>query len=89
MESAHEFESPSRRQGIRVNGVAPGPSWTPLQPGGGQLPDKLVTFGNDVPMGRPGQPAELAAAYVLLASQEASYLSGEIVGNTGGKPLLP
>jgi len=74
-------------KGIRVNGVAPGPVWTPLQPSGGQSPGKLTTFGADVPMGRPGQPAELAATYVLLASQESSFMSGEIVGNTGGTSL--
>jgi len=74
-------------QGIRVNGVAPGPIWTPLQPSGGQSEDKLVKFGADVPMGRPGQPAELAATYVLLASQQSSYVSGEIYGITGGKPI--
>jgi NAD(P)-dependent dehydrogenase (short-subunit alcohol dehydrogenase family) len=74
-------------KGIRVNGVAPGPVWTPLQPSGGQSPQNLVKFGADVPMGRPGQPAELAPAYVLLASNESSFMSGEIVGNTGGKPL--
>jgi hypothetical protein len=73
-------------KGIRVNGVAPGPIWTPLQPSGGQSEDKLVTFGEDVPMKRPGQPAELAATYVLLASQESSYVSGEIYGVTGGHP---
>lgn len=74
-------------KGIRVNGVAPGPVWTPLQPSGGQSPEKLVTFGSDVPMKRPGQPAELAAAYVLLASQQSSYVSGEIYGITGGHPI--
>ena len=73
-------------KGIRVNGVAPGPVWTPLQPSGGQSPEKLVTFGSDVPMGRPGQPAELAATYVFLASQDSSYVSGEIYGITGGHP---
>jgi NAD(P)-dependent dehydrogenase (short-subunit alcohol dehydrogenase family) len=74
-------------KGIRVNGVAPGPVWTPLQPSGGQSPENVVTFGGDVPMGRPGQPAELAASYVLLASPESSFMSGVILGNTGGKPL--
>ncbi len=74
-------------RGIRVNGVAPGPIWTPLQPSGGQSPDKLVQFGSTVPMGRPGQPAELAATYVLLASQQSSYVSGEIYGITGGHPI--
>src|SRR3954453_6622177 len=73
-------------KGIRVNGVAPGPIWTPLQPSGGQSPEKLVKFGSDVPFGRPGQPAELAATYVLLASQQSSYVSGEIYGITGGHP---
>jgi hypothetical protein len=73
-------------KGIRVNGVAPGPIWTPLQPSGGQSPDKLVKFGSDVPMGRPGQPAELAWVYVFLASQQSSYVSGEIYGITGGNP---
>jgi hypothetical protein len=74
-------------KGIRVNGVAPGPIWTPLQPSGGQSPEKLVKFGSDVPMGRPGQPAELAATYVLLASQQSSYVTGEIYGITGGHPI--
>lgn len=73
-------------KGIRVNGVAPGPVWTPLQPSGGQSEDKLVEFGKDVPMGRPGQPAELAATYVLLASPDSSFISGEIIGITGGHP---
>ncbi len=72
-------------KGIRVNGVAPGPFWTPLQPSYGQSMDKLVEFGNDTPLGRPGQPAELAGAYVFLASDEASYISGEVIGATGGK----
>ena len=74
-------------KGIRVNGVAPGPVWTPLQPSGGQSPEKLIDFGKDVPMGRPGQPAELAPTYVLLASNDSSFMSGEIVANTGGKPV--
>lgn len=69
---------------IRVNGVAPGPIWTPLQPSGGQLPDRLPRFGQDSPMGRPGQPAELAAIYVLLASREDGYATGAIYGATGG-----
>lgn len=72
-------------KGIRVNAVAPGPIWTPLQPSYGQSMDKLVEFGNDTPLGRPGQPAELAGAYVFLASDEASYISGEVIGATGGK----
>ena len=73
-------------KGIRVNAVAPGPVWTPLQPSGGQPPDKLPEFGSKVPMGRPGQPAELAPIYVLLASQESSYVTGEVYGVTGGNP---
>jgi len=71
-------------KGIRVNAVAPGPFWTPLQPSGGQPQDKIETFGEKTVFGRPGQPAELAAAYVLLASQEASYMTGEVIGATGG-----
>lgn len=72
------------KRGIRVNAVAPGPFWTPLQPSGGQTEDKLKNFGTDTPMGRPGQPVEVASIYVLLASQESSYVSGEIYGVTGG-----
>ena len=73
-------------KGIRVNAVAPGPIWTPLQPSGGQLPEELPKFGEDAPLGRPGQPAELAAAFVLLASQEGSYMTGSVLGVTGGRP---
>lgn len=73
-------------KGIRVNAVAPGPIWTPLIPAT-SWPDKLPTFGQDTPLGRAGQPAELAPAYVLLASAEASYISGAIVPVTGGKGL--
>ncbi len=71
-------------KGIRVNAVAPGPFWTPLQPSGGQPPDMIPRFGEKSQLGRPGQPAELAATYVLLASAEASYVTGEVFGNTGG-----
>jgi len=74
----------AKRQ-IRVNGVAPGPIWTPLQPSGGQDPKKLPHFGSDTPTGRPGQPAELASLYVLLASREASYSTGQIFGAVGGR----
>jgi NAD(P)-dependent dehydrogenase (short-subunit alcohol dehydrogenase family) len=74
----------AKRQ-IRVNGVAPGPVWTPLQPSGGQDPKKLPHFGADTPMGRPGQPAELASLYVLLASREATFTTGQILGATGGR----
>ena len=71
-------------RGIRVNAVAPGPIWTPLQPSGGQQPDNLTKFGADTPLGRPGQPAELAPLYVLLASGEASFSTGQVFGAVGG-----
>ncbi len=74
-------------KGIRVNAVAPGPIWTPLQPSYGQPMEKLVEFGTQSPMGRAGQPAELAGAYVFLASEEASYVTGEIIAVTGGMPI--
>jgi hypothetical protein len=73
-------------KGIRVNSVAPGPIWTPLIPA--TMPEEKVdSFGEDTPMGRAGQPAELAPAFVFFASQESSYVSGEVLGVTGGKPL--
>ncbi len=71
-------------QGIRVNAVAPGPVWTPLQPTGGQPQEKLEQFGSSTPLGRPAQPAELAPVYVFLASQESSYVTGEVYGVAGG-----
>jgi NAD(P)-dependent dehydrogenase (short-subunit alcohol dehydrogenase family) len=71
-------------KGVRVNAVAPGPFWTPLQPSGGQTQDKIEQFGSEVPLGRPGQPVEIAPVYVLLASQEGSYITGEVYGVTGG-----
>jgi NAD(P)-dependent dehydrogenase (short-subunit alcohol dehydrogenase family) len=74
-------------KGIRVNAVAPGPVWTPLQPSHGQPMEKLVKFGQDTPLGRAGQPAELAPMYVFLASQESSFITGEIMGVTGGNHL--
>lgn len=74
-------------KGIRVNAVAPGPFWTVLQPSGGQFPEKVETFGQDSAFGRPGQPVELAPIYVLLASQEASFITGEVFGVTGGKGI--
>jgi len=74
-------------RGIRVNAVAPGPIWTPLQPSGGQPQQKVKDFGKNVPLGRPGQPAELAPVYVFLASQESSYVTAEVYGVTGGHPL--
>jgi len=70
--------------GIRVNCVAPGPVWTPLQTSGGQPSKKIPDFGSETPMKRPGQPVEMAPLYVLLASQEASYVTGEVYGATGG-----
>lgn len=74
-------------KGIRVNCVAPGPIWTPLIPS--TMPEeKVKSFGKQVPMGRPGQPAELAPVYVLLASPEASYVSGATIAVTGGKPII-
>jgi NAD(P)-dependent dehydrogenase (short-subunit alcohol dehydrogenase family) len=71
-------------KGIRVNGVAPGPFWTPLQVTGGQPPSALATFGAQTPLGRAGQPAELAGIYVVLASQESSYSTGQVFGGSGG-----
>ena len=74
-------------QGIRVNAVAPGPIWTPLIPS--TLPmEKARNFGKDTPLKRPGQPAELAGAYVLLASDEASYITGAVIPVTGGLPMI-
>ena len=70
--------------GIRVNCVAPGPVWTPLQTSGGQPDKKIPAFGTETPMKRPGQPVEMAPLYVLLASQESSYVTGEVYGATGG-----
>ena len=75
-------------KGIRVNAVAPGPFWTPLQPSGGQPQDKIEEFGSSVPLGRPGQPAEIASTYVFLATQESGYITGEIFGVTGGDPTM-
>ncbi len=73
-------------KGIRVNAVAPGPVWTPLQASGGQPTEDLPQFGAETPLGRAGQPAELAGAYVYLASQESSYVSGETLSVNGGMP---
>jgi NAD(P)-dependent dehydrogenase (short-subunit alcohol dehydrogenase family) len=72
-------------KGIRVNGVAPGPIWTPLQVSGGATMEKLKEFGGKTPMGRPGQPAELASIYVQLAAGDASYATGQIYGASGGE----
>ncbi|MCC9197184.1 SDR family oxidoreductase [Arthrobacter sp. zg-Y820] len=73
-------------KGIRVNAVAPGPFWTPLQVSDGQPKDKLPEFGKDTPLGRAGQPTELAPAYVFLASPESSYVIGETLNVNGGTP---
>ena len=72
------------KQGVRVNAVAPGPFWTALQPSGGQTQEKVQHFGEHSVLGRPGQPVEIAPVYVLLASQEASFITGEVYGVTGG-----
>lgn len=72
-------------KGIRVNGVAPGPIWTPLQISGGASPGKIVTFGATAPLGRPGQPAELAGIFVRLAEEDGSYTTGNIYGAGGGQ----
>ena len=74
-------------RGIRVNSVAPGPIWTPLIPST-MPPEHVEEFGKNTPLGRPGQPKEVAPAYVLLASDEASYMSGAMIPVTGGKPIL-
>lgn len=71
-------------KGIRVNGVAPGPIWTPLQVSGGATQEKLKQFGGQTPLGRPGQPAELAGIYVQLAAEDGSYTTGHIYGAAGG-----
>jgi NAD(P)-dependent dehydrogenase (short-subunit alcohol dehydrogenase family) len=75
------------KQGIRVNAVAPGPIWTPLIPST-MPPEAVEPFGSNTPLGRAGQPAELAPAYVMLASPEASYITGAVIPVTGGRPML-
>jgi NAD(P)-dependent dehydrogenase (short-subunit alcohol dehydrogenase family) len=70
--------------GIRVNGVAPGPIWTPLNPSGGSTPEKLENFGEDTPMGRPGQPNEVAPSFLFLACDDSSYMSGQVLHPNGG-----
>ena len=80
------FAGQAIERGVRVNAVAPGPFWTPLQPSGGQTQEKVQSFGASVPMGRPGQPAEIAPVFVFLASQESGYITGEVFGVTGGDP---
>jgi NAD(P)-dependent dehydrogenase (short-subunit alcohol dehydrogenase family) len=71
-------------KGIRVNAVAPGPIWTPLNPFGGQPPEKIPDFGKDVPMGRPGQPNEVAPSFLFLACEDSSYMSGQVLHPNGG-----
>jgi NAD(P)-dependent dehydrogenase (short-subunit alcohol dehydrogenase family) len=75
------------KKGIRVNGVAPGPIWTPLNPCGGASPEKLKDFGKSTPMGRPGQPNEVAPAFLFLACDDGSYFSGQILSPNGGTPV--
>jgi NAD(P)-dependent dehydrogenase (short-subunit alcohol dehydrogenase family) len=70
--------------GIRVNAVAPGPIWTPLNPFGGQPPEKIPDFGKDVPMGRPGQPNEVAPSFLFLACEDSSYMAGQVLHPNGG-----
>ncbi|MCC2601065.1 SDR family oxidoreductase [Sphingopyxis yananensis] len=70
--------------GIRVNAVAPGPIWTPLNPCGGASPEKLKHFGEDTPMGRPGQPNEVAPSFLFLACEDSSYMSGQVLHPNGG-----
>jgi NAD(P)-dependent dehydrogenase (short-subunit alcohol dehydrogenase family) len=71
-------------KGIRVNAVAPGPIWTPLNPFGGSTPEKMENFGEDVPMGRPGQPNEVAPSFLFLACEDSSYMSGQVLHPNGG-----
>ncbi len=80
----HSLAKQLASKGIRVNGVAPGPIWTPLQVSGGASQEKLKTFGGMTPMKRPGQPAELASIYVQLAAADASYATGQVYGSAGG-----
>ena len=72
------------KDGIRVNAVAPGPIWTPLNPSGGSPPEDIPEFGKDTPMGRPGQPNEVAPAFLFLACEDASYMAGQVLHPNGG-----
>ena len=74
-------------KGIRVNAVAPGPIWTPLNPFGGASPEKLKDFGKSTPMGRPGQPNEVAPSFLFLACKDASYMTGQVLHPNGGVPV--
>ena len=71
-------------KGVRVNGVAPGPIWTPLNPSGGKKPDEIPDFGKNTPMGRPGQPNEVAPAFLFLACEDSSYMIGQVLHPNGG-----
>jgi NAD(P)-dependent dehydrogenase (short-subunit alcohol dehydrogenase family) len=75
------------KKGIRVNAVAPGPVWTPLIPST-MPPEKVSQFGGNTPLGRPAQPAELAPAYIFLASDDATYVAGATLPVTGGRPMM-
>ena len=81
----HRGQRPKTRVGFPI--LAPGPFWTPLQPSGGQPPEKIPSLGQQVPLGPPGQPAKCAPIYVLLAGQESSYVTSEVYGVTGGNHL--
>ena len=72
------------RKGIRVNAVAPGPIWTPLNPFGGQPKEDLPEFGKDTPMGRPGQPNEVAPCFLFLACEDSSHMTGQVLHPDGG-----
>jgi NAD(P)-dependent dehydrogenase (short-subunit alcohol dehydrogenase family) len=72
------------KDGIRVNAVAPGPIWTPLNPFGGQPPERIPEFGKDTPMGRPGQPNEVAPSFLFLACDDSSYMTGQVLHPDGG-----
>jgi NAD(P)-dependent dehydrogenase (short-subunit alcohol dehydrogenase family) len=72
------------KRGIRVNGVAPGPIWTPLNPSGGQKPEGIPDFGKNTPMGRPGQPNEVAPSFLFLACEDSSYMAGQVLHPNGG-----
>ena len=75
------------KKGIRVNGVAPGPIWTPLNPFGGKEPEDIPEFGKDTPMGRPGQPNEVAPSFLFLACEDASYMTGQTLHPNGGEAV--
>jgi len=80
----HDLAKNLIKKGIRVNGVAPGPIWTPLNPFGGQPPEHIPEFGKSTPMGRPGQPCEVAPSFLFLACEDSSYMAGQILHPDGG-----